>query len=184
RKEGVSISGPKDWCVSNDGKTAAMWNGQGFDLIDTTTGEARGKTASLELQGDETEFHAMKAVFSPNGTRILANVRTVKKRGGGAFAVCFPMAGKEDALRLKTNGYSNSFWWGDKHVFNHGHKDWGFAGTVFDATTGKEVANVKHAGSIVTDNPDGKWRCIVDGGKDAKALVLAAFPKNLLPELE
>jgi hypothetical protein len=184
KREVFSTRGPTDWCVSNDSKTAAFWNGVGFDLIDTTTGEARGKTAALELQGDEKSFQASSALFSPDGTHLLVKVIAPKKRGSNLFAASFSVSGKDAPVRVNTNSVSNLFWWGNKHVFSHGNKNFSLQGKVFDATTGKELADFAHAGSLVMDNPDGKLRIVQDGEGGKKVLVQCTFPKKLVSELE
>lgn len=189
RKEGFPGTAPQDFCVSNDSKTVAFWNGASFDLIDTTTGEARGKTSALELQADETGAKVSKALFSPDGTHILARLTITKKRRVVFTSASFPVDGKAAPVKLDTNGLSNVFWWGNKHVFQQGNRkgtpfNLSLNGVLLDAATGKALADVSHAGFLVTDSPDGKLSFLTETEKGASVLVQCLFPKRLVPELQ
>jgi hypothetical protein len=175
------------WCVRNDGKTLALWKGQGFDLIDTATGAVR-RTGELATQGDEKTLEAKTVLFSPDGTRLLARVEAARGAGVRSFMARWDLGGSDPPVRLETEPtQAGFFWWGGGHFVQLGNRKFGYSATVHDAATGKALADLAHRGqALVLISPDGKLRFLTrrPGEEGEGFLFQAPFPTRLLAELQ
>lgn len=185
-KPGFPGAKPAYWCVSNNGKTVAYWNGKGFDLINTESGESSGQTGALELRGDEKNVTVMKSRFAPDGSRVLASVSVFRGRRGETINACFSVAGKEAPTHLPAGDITMGQWWGSKHILKSDDKMFSTRMHVVDVTTGKAVAEFKTAGgTLLRGSTDGKVRVLTHpNGNEPVHLLWARFPRKLLPAME
>jgi len=179
------------WCMSDDSKTLAYWTGTGFDLINTTTGKATS-TTTLTVAPNERNHTVTRAVFSPDGSRLVAEVthQRVNNRGGFAGQTSklyhWDLKAKTAPVALEGKPFAGEFfWWGKDHLFRAGGKDlFKDKGTIIAATTGKPIAYVRWSGSRVKSQDGNLWLLLQDFGAKEASLLKARFPSTLLLELE
>jgi hypothetical protein len=145
-----------------------------------------GQSVPLVPQGTETSLNPTRALFSPDGSKILVAISATTKRGVKSYYAIVESAGSKAPVRLMNSTINDIFWWGGNHLVQIGNrKNWRMAGTVFDATTGAVVADLDKKGDLVKHSPDGKIRLLSDHFREEKSfLIQSAFPDKLLDDLK
>lgn len=177
---------PNNFALSADRGSLALFNGSGFDVMDTATGEARGKTGDLvgrgaSVHGVALDRHAGRlAVYLwvlEKGTLedrvVVWNLKTNQQAGS------FPIRVKKQTTG-RVGGWSGNAlsWWGQDHLLLWGGNN---NALVLDAATGqplRELAAPQH-GRCGFDDPDGRLWYDVSLHKKAKAYLCAVdFPRE------
>ncbi len=177
---------PQNFALSSDQHTIALYNGEGFDLLDTANGQARSQTPAFIVKISTT---ILGTALTSDGQRLAVYVR-VSKVGQqpeellsiwdaktGQAVGSFPIrVRKEKPTTLPTWGGASLDWWGPNHLLL-----WNGNGeaVVVEANTGKGVRDLfgPHTGKEYgyVDGAARLWYEVVVPGKKA-TLCAIEFP--------
>jgi hypothetical protein len=197
---------------SADRRQMAVWNGDGYSIVDTASGDELNRTASAMVMAKEYriresvgrgDLRAGPVAFSPDGS-VLAGVITVD-RGSKLHVLCFwdTKESKPPATHhIPSNQYNDATtirWWGKKYILMSGAKVHGkeIDGMLVDSLTGVAVKQLmapeyKHYGlgrdgrlwyAAGTERKDPALMYVVDG-PTTELMEDAANPYEQIPELK
>ncbi len=188
RKDVSQFASTRFYKVLPDGKTIALWNEDHFDLLDTDTGQVRGKSGKLAFRGEKPE-PPTHMWMHPDGSHILSHYAASIRTGGSTFAHWDLNSGKP-ANTFRHTMTVNVIWWGKKHALLTDHVDsqvngeWSkLVGNLVDLETGTSLGIVQVRGEWGNgQGADGNVWCLFDR-KPGCDLVGVPFPESLMPSL-
>jgi hypothetical protein len=180
---------PRNFALSHSRRQLAYWNGDGYYLTDTTTGQ-RGQTGALGLPAGHTVTEVRATAYSPDDTQLLCQlavsvpgnntehllVRFDASTGQKSAQHTIPVGGGFSGL----SAGDGLRWWGKGHVLLlSGDR----TGHLMNVSTGQYVCKVTAEGwgvSIGPNSPDGRlWLANIEAFLRGGALIAVDLPDDV-----
>jgi len=111
---GIGFS-PRNFALSPNGKTLAVFNGIGFTFFDTTTAGATAQTEPLIRPGGSMNFWG--SAMSADGSRFVCILSTYNPKPAAAVMVWDAVTGKRLSTASVPDGTgAGCGWWGPNHL--------------------------------------------------------------------
>ncbi|QJW93488.1 hypothetical protein FTUN_0994 [Frigoriglobus tundricola] len=176
---------PKNFSLSVDGKSLAIFNGSGFSFYNMETTTEICRTKDLMRPGNQILFSA--AALSPDGSRFACYYQTFGAGAATTLSVWDPKTGTPLSSPLVSGNAPAGFaWWGSSHLL---YWEGGISSaSLFGAETGQSVGSVRTSipGKFGTVPPNGQLWGVVgphnyDPAKGTAFLVRADVPSAIRP---
>jgi hypothetical protein len=149
---------PRNFAVSRDGKTLALFNGTGFTFYDIATAAAKGQTEPIMKEGGSAIFRG--AAIRADGSRFACYFTAYGAKDENGLAVWEVPSGRRVSMARPANQphAAGMAWWGPDHLlyWQGGLSD----ANIVEVATGEVVGKVefKDTGVMGTVPPtDGLW---------------------------